>query len=246
MSLASDAGAGVTVTTLKRTVAAPAAPQVESKTYNSITLAADPAMEYRMEGGGWTDNNVFTGLEPNTVYVFYQRYQETETAYASEASTASFTTLDRTPIGGTVAIEGKPYFGTELTIVLKNFTGDMESISYQWYRDGAAIDGAVNSTYTVTRDDMGKTLEIRVFGTGAYQGELTAQLEIPAYIPGDVNSDGYVNSNDVLYFLRFTLSPGRYPINQSGDMNGDGYVNSNDVLYLLRHTLSPGRYPLYG
>jgi len=227
-------------------VAAPAAPQVESKTYNSITLAADPAMEYRMEGGGWTDNNVFTGLEPNTVYVFYQRYQETETAYASEASTASFTTLDRTPIGGTVAIEGKPYFGTELTIVLKNFTGDMESISYQWYRDGAAIDGAVNSTYTVTRDDMGKTLEIRVFGTGAYQGELTAQLEIPAYIPGDVNSDGYVNSNDVLYFLRFTLSPGRYPINQSGDMNGDGYVNSNDVLYLLRHTLSPGRYPLYG
>jgi len=65
------------------------------------------------------------------------------------------------------------------------------------------------------------------------------------YIRGDVNDDGYVNSNDVLYFLRFTLSPGRYPINQSGDMNGDGYVNSNDVLYLLRHTLSPGRYPLH-
>ena len=65
------------------------------------------------------------------------------------------------------------------------------------------------------------------------------------YIRGDVNDDGYVNSNDVLYFLRFTLSPGRYPINQSGDMNGDGYVNSNDVLYLLRHILSPGRYPLH-
>lgn len=65
-----------------------------------------------------------------------------------------------------------------------------------------------------------------------------------AYERGDVNGDGYVNSNDAIYLLRYTLSPSRYPINQSGDMNGDGYVNSNDAIYLLRYTLSPSRYPL--
>lgn len=69
-------------------------------------------------------------------------------------------------------------------------------------------------------------------------------ITVLSYERGDVNGDGYVNSNDAIYLLRYTLSPNRYPINQSGDMNGDGYVNSNDAIYLLRHTLSPARYPL--
>ena len=65
------------------------------------------------------------------------------------------------------------------------------------------------------------------------------------YIRGDVNGDGYVTNKDAIYLLRYTLMPGRYPINQSGDMNGDGYVTNKDAIYLLRHTLMPGRYPLY-
>jgi serine protease len=39
------------------------------------------------------------------------------------------------------------------------------SLSYQWLRAGAPIPGAVTSTYTVTADDMGKTLAVRVTGT---------------------------------------------------------------------------------
>lgn len=69
-------------------------------------------------------------------------------------------------------------------------------------------------------------------------------VTVMTYARGDVNGDGYVNSDDAIYLLRCTLSPSRYPINQSGDMNGDGYVNSDDAIYLLRHTLSPVRYPL--
>ena len=77
--------------------------------------------------------------------------------------------------------------------------------------------------------------------------EVTAQsgtVTVVTYQRGDVNGDGYVNSDDAIYLLRHTLSSNRYPINQSGDMNGDGYVNSDDAIYLLRHTLSPSRYPL--
>lgn len=69
-------------------------------------------------------------------------------------------------------------------------------------------------------------------------------VTVMTYARGDVNGDGYVNSDDAIYLLRYTLSPSRYPINQNGDMNGDGYVNSDDAIYLLRHTLSPVRYPL--
>ncbi len=84
----------------------------------------------------------------------------------------------------------------------------------------------------ITRGEGNETLE-------------DAEIVIADVLRGDVNGDGYVNSNDAIYLLRYTLSPNRYPINQNGDMNGDGYVNSNDAIYLLRHTLTPNRYPLY-
>lgn len=93
-SQASAASAGVTVTTQKTTVAAPAVPQLESAENDTIILVPHEGMEYKIEGGQWTDSNIFSGLDTGTTYVFYQRYKETDTAYASEASSASFTTLD--------------------------------------------------------------------------------------------------------------------------------------------------------
>lgn len=77
--------------------------------------------------------------------------------------------------------------------------------------------------------------------------QITFQLgmiHVASYQRGDTNGDGYVTSDDAIYLLRHTLSPARYPINQSGDMNGDKYITSDDAIYLLRHTLSPSRYPL--
>lgn len=39
------------------------------------------------------------------------------------------------------------------------------TLSYQWYRSGSVISGAVANTYAVTTDDKGKTLAVRVTGT---------------------------------------------------------------------------------
>ncbi len=51
----------------------PEAPQAESKTDTSITLMATEGYQYKCNDGEWQDSNVFTGLEPDTEYVFYQR-----------------------------------------------------------------------------------------------------------------------------------------------------------------------------
>jgi len=77
----------------KTTPAAPDAPAVESVTTSSVTLVATAGYEYSMDGVIWQTSNVFEGLQAGTTYTFYQRVAETETAYASEASTAiEFTT----------------------------------------------------------------------------------------------------------------------------------------------------------
>ena len=65
---------------------APAAPTLASKTHNSVTLVANEAYEFKVDGGDWQDSNVFTGLLPGTEYTFKARVKETATHKASAES----------------------------------------------------------------------------------------------------------------------------------------------------------------
>ena len=79
---------------------APEAPSLESKTHNSITLKEKPGCEYSMDKVTWQTSNVFKELQPETKYVFYQRYAETEAAFASGASEGVSITTNNEPIKG--------------------------------------------------------------------------------------------------------------------------------------------------
>ena len=83
---ASEPSEALTVTTLKNTVNSPSVPELKGKTVNSVTLKDVDGYEYRMNDGEWQKSNVFTGLNDDTEYTFYQRIAETETSYASESS----------------------------------------------------------------------------------------------------------------------------------------------------------------
>ena len=64
----------------------PSRPTLSSTTYHSVTLTLVKGYEYSMDGVTWQTSNVFTGLNPETNYLFYQRKAETETHYASGCS----------------------------------------------------------------------------------------------------------------------------------------------------------------
>ena len=74
------------------------------------------------------------------------------------------------------------------------------------------------------------------------------KVEIRNEIPGDMDSNKKVNSNDAVYLLYHTLfGKEEYPIKQSGDIDGNGKTNSNDAVYLLYHVLfGEEDYPLQG
>ena len=65
------------------------------------------------------------------------------------------------------------------------------------------------------------------------------------YIPGDVDGDGGVDSDDAIYLLYYTFNAENYPLNQDGDFDGDGNVDSDDAIYLLYYTFNPTDYPLH-
>ncbi len=67
---------------------------------------------------------------------------------------------------GEVNIIGEPFYGETLTAesVLSSIPSipDLGTLSYQWWRDTISIEGAVDSTYTVTEDDVFERIRVQV------------------------------------------------------------------------------------
>ena len=75
-------------------------------------------------------------------------------------------------------------------------------------------------------------------------GTVSKTLSVIEYIPGDVDGDGEVTSDDAIYLLYNTFDPIGHPIDQWTDYDRDGEVTSDDAIYLLYHTFNPSDYPL--
>lgn len=67
---------------------------------------------------------------------------------------------------------------------------------------------------------------------------------LPEYTPGDLDGDEGITDSDVLYLLKHTFRPEKYPVNQPCDYNGDGEITDADAVYLLKHIFRPEKYPL--
>lgn len=67
---------------------------------------------------------------------------------------------------GEVIITGEPFFGETLTAETNlcsiPYTSDLGELSYQWQRDATAIEGASYPTYTLTEDDIYKSICVQV------------------------------------------------------------------------------------
>ena len=68
--------------------AAPNAPELNTRTENSITLKTITGAQYRrMDGtGNWQDSTAFEGLNPKTAYSFRAYYPASDTSFASKES----------------------------------------------------------------------------------------------------------------------------------------------------------------
>jgi len=70
-----------------------------------------------------------------------------------------------------VTVSGKAQVGEVLTATT---TPAAATAKYQWYADGTAISGATAKTFTLTADQMGKKITVKVTGTGAYAKSVTS------------------------------------------------------------------------
>ncbi|MCC8103107.1 MAG: YDG domain-containing protein, partial [Clostridiales bacterium] len=87
-------------------------------------------------------------------------------------STEGYLKLRNTHIPGEVAITGDAVYGQTLTAAVTGGPGS-GTLSWQWLRGTEEISGATSSTYTLTADDVGKTITVEVTHSD-YTGNLSA------------------------------------------------------------------------
>lgn len=185
-SYVSATSGGLTVTTLKNTVAKPSAPTVSQKTANSVTLNAKSGYEYSKNGTTWQTSNIFSGLSPNTTYTFYQRVAETNTAYASEKSSG----LSVTTLKNTVSTPAAPVLQskTDTVVTLKATSG------YEYSMDGVTWQSS--NVFSGLSPDTAYTFYQRVAETNtSYASDISASLSVSTYKVCEVNASLHVYDN---------------------------------------------------
>ena len=154
--------------------------------------------------------------------------------------------VSNTPAGGEPRIYGTPETGQTLSADTTGITDDdgFEGVvfNYQWLADDAEVNGATGSTYTMTSDNMGKAITVRVdFTDDAGHDEsvtsppavvTSADLELrSATVDGGVLTLTY---NEVLDNL-VSVPQTAFAVNVNGDprsVGGVGFGESNVLLFL--------------
>ena len=233
----------LTITKQSQTLPDGLIPELDHATPTSITLKPGPGdgpYEYGIIINGnihWSDDVVFTDLSPDTEYDFVIRLKETDIKFPSEPSEpATFSTLDCEATNTISADTLTAQYPTPVTLesnVTHNL-GDGTTITYQWYKDGTAIEGATDQTLELTNvADSGQyycvaTLTKDSFTTDVtsdtVEVSITAGSIIPNLLPE--NWKDYLLTDPITYGQTLGDTNIRLDIDR---LIADGYPNAGEV-----------------
>ena len=114
-----------------------------------------------------------------------------------------------TAIQGSVSITGTAQYGATLQADVSLTIDTTEDPLYQWYRDGELIDGAENSTYTLTKSDIGHVICVKVT-LEDYSDELTAETECIQKLVANIPTEAVVVAATRCQFLSEISLPEGY------------------------------------
>ena len=153
----------------------------------------------------------------------------------------SVTVKEKSPeaLTGTVKINGKAVYNETLTASLEdgNNTG---TLSYKWFRDGAEIPGATDSTHKLVEEDVGKVIKVQISAADK-TGTLEATTEkVKKAIPKVVVTlaTGLVANGSEQALVTKVEKP-------EGCSNVQFSVNEGKVSYGLPTATDPGTYAVY-
>ena len=136
---------------------------------NEVTSATTEnlkASDYHNATGTFT----LSDLKPNTEY-YCAVLAVDKAGNESYLLNSKFKTL-KEAITGTVSISGEAVYGKTLTASYEGLATDAGEVTVSWYRGEDATAIATGDTYTLTADDIGKVITVKVTAANC-SGELT-------------------------------------------------------------------------
>ncbi|MEB3209772.1 MAG: Ig-like domain-containing protein [Leptolyngbyaceae bacterium] len=180
-----------------------------------LTLNEDGTFNYNPNGQFDTLNTGETATDSFT----YLASNDQGVSEATVTVTINGISDVNSPPTGTVTIEGNLVVGATLTAI--NDLADADGlgiITYQWFSDGFAIEGASDETFVLGQAEVGTTISVTASYTdGNGNEESVASAETTPVQPqsdplspeGDLDNDGIINALD-------------------DDIDGDGSLNADD------------------
>ena len=172
----------------KLTPATPAAPTVERLGDTYVVIKAVSGAEYGYAknsffGGSitWGTSNRIEGLSASTKYKLYIRIPESATTNASANSAATEITTyekgyDPYAVKGSISVSDTGAYGNTLKVDVSGLAAAESGVtySYQWNRDGVAIEEATSETYKIVAEDIGTKISVTVTAKSPFTGTFTS------------------------------------------------------------------------
>ncbi len=170
----------------KLTPATPSAPVVEELGDTYVIIKAVSGAEYGYAKNSilswgstitWGSSNRIDGLSASTKYKLYVRIPESATTNASAESAATeITTYEAGynpyAVSGSISVSGTGAYGNTLTVDTSALTAGKSgaTYSYQWKRNGVAIEDATSKSYKIIAEDIGTKISVTVTANSPFIG----------------------------------------------------------------------------
>ena len=140
--------------------------------------------------------------------------------------------------GVNIYISRKTILEEDITInpTSVQYTGEPQTVDVTIITGGRTLVKDTDYTLEYTSNTYAGTAYIYIRGINNYQGNITKTFEITQYEKGDLNKDGSIGLQDIIYLLKRYLgieSTTEEDI-AIGDMNEDGEIGLRDIILLLR------------
>lgn len=120
----------------------------------------------------WSSENDSIATVENGVVTAVGQGETTITATCGNQTASCKVIVNKAFLTGKVTITGDAVYGVTLTAAYEE--GNAQKVEYVWYREGENMPVGTKNIYTITKDDIGKTLTVWVSDTENFMGSVKA------------------------------------------------------------------------